>query len=107
MDTEDRLVKMGFTNPFALSKQMKQFAHIYHGTFLAYDEGLKRNDVVLAEAFYRNIFTMKNCLDIYSLRILVEHTHKELNNLFQLEDERILRGYIKLNELPFEYEQEE
>jgi len=41
------------TNPFLLSKFAKELFNRYHGSLLAYDEGLVLGDVELAEALYR------------------------------------------------------
>ena len=100
LDCESKMIGAGFNNPFALSATLKDYGQKYLGCFLSFEEGLKTGDVVLAEAFWRNIFAMKFCTDVETLKILVQYTHQQLSLLFDVDHHLLTRGLVKFGDLP-------
>jgi len=58
---------------------MHDFLAQFHGGVLAYDEGMCKDDPIMAAALWRNLFTSSGTPD--QIAILVDYVRKELQTL--------------------------
>lgn len=65
-----------------IQKQMKMLYENFRGLTVAYDEGILKNDAVLAAAFWRNLFqTTPNTVDFEKLAKIVNYFWKNMKLL--------------------------
>jgi len=84
-------------NPFLLSKYMNEAFRNYHGSLLAYDDGLARGDTVLASALHRNFFLQQEHDGQFAhLEHMVRYVHHSLYWLSLHSSEAVLAGIVHL-----------
>ncbi|KAG0094549.1 Protein cbp3, mitochondrial [Podila epicladia] len=79
-DIEDRMrYNHKISSGRIISTYMHDFLAQFHGGVLAYDEGMCKDDPIMAAALWRNLFTSSGTPD--QIAILVDYVRKELQTL--------------------------
>lgn len=76
-DVEQRVKKIGASNPSDMRLRVKELSEQLQAALLAYDEGLQSSDMVLAGAIWRRMY-QKNYVDPENLEILVKYIRKQV-----------------------------
>ncbi|KAG9232025.1 ubiquinol-cytochrome C chaperone-domain-containing protein [Amylocarpus encephaloides] len=76
------------------NRYLKDIFVQYRGINAAYDEGLAKNDAVLAGAVWRNVFKASEEVDIAILAQIVSFMRRTLNGLEKLEDIAVMMQSI-------------
>ena len=71
----------------------------YRGAFAAYDEGLVKNDAVLASAVWRNVFQGAEDTDAVKLAQVVAYQRRTIQELSKIPDGMISKGAVGFNPL--------
>lgn len=79
-------VQHGMTAAGTRQKYLKDIFVQWRGILAAYDEGLAKNDAVLASALWRNIFKADENVDIVKLAQIVSFMRKSLVKLDSMDD---------------------
>jgi cytochrome b pre-mRNA-processing protein 3 len=99
-DAEDRMVRLHALNmKGARSKYLKDLFIQYRGAVAAYDEGLIKNDAVLATAVWRNIYGADEKVDVRALGEIVSYMRRCASKLDQVEDEVLAMGSVKFGNI--------
>jgi len=95
-DMEERLRLLDVIDTSEKREAMEEYCQQFFGSIIAYDEGLMRDDKVLASALWRNLFHLRKDIDAESLLLMVEYVRKQTQYLEQQDSETILdSGEIK------------
>ncbi|KAI1268489.1 hypothetical protein F5Y18DRAFT_423849 [Xylariaceae sp. FL1019] len=87
-DAEERMdVNHGITSRALRQRYLKDLFVQWRGIIAAYDEGLAKNDAVLASAVWRNVFKGREDVDVRSLAAIVSWMRLCLKMLDQMPDE--------------------
>ncbi|KAF9978191.1 Protein cbp3, mitochondrial [Actinomortierella ambigua] len=93
IDMEDR---MRYNHKISSNRIIKNYLHDFlaqfHGGVLAYDEGMCKDDPVMAAALWRNLFTSTGNPE--QLALLVDYVRKELQILDQMPSDEFLEARI-------------
>jgi cytochrome b pre-mRNA-processing protein 3 len=76
------------------NKYLKDVFVQWRGVLAAYDEGLAKNDAVLAGALWRNVFKASEDVDIVKLAMIVSFMRKTLNKLDAMDDMMIMQAKL-------------
>lgn len=96
-DVERRLVALGFTNPLIFSKNLTLYTKFYYGTVVALDESVNGSDALLADAIWRNVFSLSDDVSPRTLAMLVHYVRRELYRLARQDSRAIFDGRIKFS----------
>jgi cytochrome b pre-mRNA-processing protein 3 len=77
------------------NKYLKDVFVQWRGVLAAYDEGLAKNDAVLAGALWRNVFKATEDIDITKLAQIVSFMRRTLSGLDSMDDLKIMRGQLE------------
>ncbi|XP_066257040.1 ubiquinol-cytochrome-c reductase complex assembly factor 1 [Euwallacea similis] len=88
-DVVKRTKRLGESNPSAMKAQIKDLSEELQASFIAYDEGLQSDDVVLAGAIWRRIYQMEYCAP-HHLEGIVRYIRKHISLLDNLSKDQIL-----------------
>lgn len=94
-DVERRLVALGMTNPLIFSKNLTLYTKFYYGTVVALDECLNASDALLADALWRNVFSLSDDVSPRTLAMLVHYVRRELFRLAKHDSAAIFDGRVK------------
>ncbi|KAF9166790.1 Protein cbp3, mitochondrial [Actinomortierella ambigua] len=93
IDMEDR---MRYNHKITSNRIIKNYLHDFlaqfHGGVLAYDEGMCKDDPVMAAALWRNLFTSTGKPE--QLALLVDYVRKELQTLDQMPSDEFLEARV-------------
>ncbi|EHL00459.1 putative protein CBP3, mitochondrial [Glarea lozoyensis 74030] len=76
----------------------------WRGVLAAYDEGLAKNDAVLAGALWRNVFKASEDVDIVKLAMIVSFMRRTLNKLDAMDDMMIMQAKLEFSSPDMEKE---
>ncbi|XP_066138367.1 ubiquinol-cytochrome-c reductase complex assembly factor 1 [Euwallacea fornicatus] len=88
-DVAKRTKKLGESNPAAMKAQIRDLSEELQASFIAYDEGLQSDDMVLAGAIWRRVYQMEYCAP-HHLEGIVKHIRKHILLLDNLSKDQIL-----------------
>lgn len=79
-----------------INSYIKDLLAQFHGGVVAYDEGMCKDDPVLAAALWRNLFapSSNNAED---LAFMVGYVRRELSKIAQLDTEDIIQGKARFD----------
>ncbi|OZJ05719.1 hypothetical protein BZG36_01436 [Bifiguratus adelaidae] len=102
-DTEQRIRDHGISSGRIVSTYVKDLLAQFHGSVVAYDEGMCKDDPVLAAALWRNLFTTTagNATD---LAYIVQYIRQQLKHLDQIPTEHLTEGNISFTPPMNEFE---
>ncbi|KAF9107070.1 Protein cbp3, mitochondrial, partial [Mortierella sp. AM989] len=90
-DIEDRMrYNHKISSGRIISTYMHDFLAQFHGGVLAYDEGMCKDDPIMAAALWRNLFTSSGTP--HQIAILVDYVRKELQVLDVMSSEEFLES---------------
>ncbi|KAH7059738.1 ubiquinol-cytochrome C chaperone-domain-containing protein [Linnemannia elongata] len=90
-DIEDRMrYNHKISSGRIISTYMHDFLAQFHGGVLAYDEGMCKDDPIMAAALWRNLFTSSG--NPAQIAILVDYVRKELHNLDTMSSDDFLES---------------
>ena len=78
----------------ARSRYLKDMYVQYRGILAAYDEGLCKNDAVLATALWRNLFAANDDVNLHSLACVVAYVRNTVRAMDLISDESISTGMV-------------
>jgi len=76
------------------NKYLKDLFIQWRGLLAAYDEGLAKNDAVLAAAIWRNVFKADENVDVKGLALVVSYVRRTLKGLDALSDEKLTHAEV-------------
>lgn len=79
----------------ARNKYLKDLNEQWRGLLAAYDEGIVKNDAVLASAVWRNVFRASENVDMRVLASIVSYMRNGLRTLSVASDEDITFGWVE------------
>jgi cytochrome b pre-mRNA-processing protein 3 len=92
-DMENKMaVDHGMVARGTRNKYLKDVFLQWRGVLAAYDEGLTKNDAVLAGALWRNVFKASEDVDFKKLAMIVSFVRESLNGLSKVTDEQIMKA---------------
>lgn len=74
------------------NKYLKDMFVQWRGLLAAYDEGLAKNDAVLAAAVWRNVFKASENVDIVKLAQIVSYMRRTLAGIDSVDDQKFMTG---------------
>lgn len=80
------------------NKYLKDLWQQWRGILLSYDEGLIKDDAVLAAAIWRNVFKADVNCDIEGLALVTAYMRQQLKMLDELSDTAITEGKVKFGD---------
>ncbi|KAJ1957752.1 Ubiquinol cytochrome-c reductase assembly protein Cbp3 [Dispira parvispora] len=95
-DAETRMQKIGIHTERLVNKTLKELVAAFHGSILAFDEAMCRNDPYLAAALWRNLFKT-NHVRAKDLDYLVHYVRRQLAALDQVSEYDLHRGYFQFD----------
>ncbi|KAG5439910.1 hypothetical protein PCANB_000192 [Pneumocystis canis] len=96
------MVRIRIRSERIISLYMKDLLMQFHGSILAYDEGLYRNDYVLASALWRNLYAGKTNIKISLLAasvLYVRNTLYELDNVSDYDIQEAKVFFLKISDI--------
>ncbi|KAG2234242.1 hypothetical protein INT48_001961 [Thamnidium elegans] len=95
-DAEVRIRGHGISQQKVINSYVKDLLAQFHGGVVAYDEGMCKDDPVLAAALWRNLFatSSNNATD---LALVVQYIRRELQALEQYGGENLNAGIVKFD----------
>ncbi|KAI8344107.1 ubiquinol-cytochrome C chaperone-domain-containing protein [Chlamydoabsidia padenii] len=93
-DSEARIREHGISQQRMIDSYIKDLVAQFHGGVVAYDEGMCKDDPVLAAALWRNLFapTSNNATD---LAYVVQFIRQELKALESFDGDKLTSGVIE------------
>ncbi|KAI8888087.1 hypothetical protein K501DRAFT_291861 [Backusella circina FSU 941] len=93
-DAESRIREHGITQQKVITSYVKDLLAQFHGGVVAYDEGMCKDDPVLAAALWRNLFapSSNNATD---LALVVQYIRRELQALEKYSGEQLNSGSVR------------
>ncbi|KAI7866031.1 ubiquinol-cytochrome C chaperone-domain-containing protein [Spinellus fusiger] len=90
-DTEDKIREYGISQQRVIKSYIKDLLAQFHGGVVAYDEGMCKEDPVLAAALWRNLFapSANNAADLANM---VHYIRRELKALESIDGEQLNAG---------------
>jgi len=77
------------------NKYLKDLFVQWRGLLAAYDEGIAKNDAVLASAIWRNVFKASEDVDIKRLAQTVSYMRRTLAGLDSAGDEKVMQASME------------
>lgn len=101
-DAEARIRDHGITQQKVINSYIKDLLAQFHGGVVAYDEGMCKDDPVLAAALWRNLFAISsnNATD---LALVVQYIRRELQSLEKYGGENLNAGLVKFEKPDFTF----
>lgn len=95
-DAEARIRDHGISQQKVINSYIKDLLAQFHGGVVAYDEGMCKDDPVLAAALWRNLFAISsnNATD---LALVVQYIRRELQALEKYGGENLNAGIVKFD----------
>ncbi|TVY58766.1 Protein CBP3, mitochondrial [Lachnellula cervina] len=94
-DAENKMVlNHGMNARGTRNKYLKDLFIQWRGVLAAYDEGIAKDDAVLASAIWRNIFKASENVDIKRLAQIVSYVRRALSKLDSINDETVMQTMI-------------
>jgi cytochrome b pre-mRNA-processing protein 3 len=94
-DMENKMViNHGMVARGTRNKYLKDVFVQWRGVLAAYDEGLAKNDAVLAGALWRNVFKASEDVDIKKLAMIVSFMRRSLSALEKVPDEKVMMSEV-------------
>ncbi|KAG0736343.1 hypothetical protein G6F57_007556 [Rhizopus arrhizus] len=95
-DAEDRIRSHGITQQKVINSYIKDLLAQFHGGVVAYDEGMCKDDPVLAAALWRNLFAISsnNATD---LALVVQYIRRELQALEKYGGDKLNAGIVQFD----------
>ncbi|KAI9311741.1 ubiquinol-cytochrome C chaperone-domain-containing protein [Dichotomocladium elegans] len=93
-DAEDRIRKHDITQQKVIKSYIKDLLAQFHGGVVAYDEGMCKDDPVLAAALWRNLFAPSSN-NAVNLALVVQYIRRELKALDELDGEKLNAGIVQ------------
>ncbi|CAO3614094.1 unnamed protein product [Cunninghamella blakesleeana] len=92
-DSEARIRDHGISQQRMIDSYIKDLVAQFHGGVVAYDEGMCKDDPVLAAALWRNLFapTSNNATN---LAYVVQYIRQELKALEAFDSEKLIEGKV-------------
>ncbi|CAO3590177.1 unnamed protein product [Absidia cylindrospora] len=96
-DSEARIREHGISQQRMIDSYIKDLVAQFHGGVVAYDEGMCKDDPVLAAALWRNLFapTSNNATD---LAYVVQFIRQELKALEAFDGDQLTTGVIQFGQ---------
>ncbi|KAJ2956555.1 hypothetical protein NQZ79_g7600 [Umbelopsis isabellina] len=95
-DAEDRMRLHGITSGRIINSYVKDLLAQFHGGVVAYDEGMCKDDPVLAAALWRNLFTPTTG-NANDLAYIVQYIRRELKILDEYDSEKLNDGRVQFS----------
>ncbi|KAJ1980612.1 Ubiquinol cytochrome-c reductase assembly protein Cbp3 [Dimargaris verticillata] len=95
-DAEMRMRRMGVNTDRLVNNTLKDLVASFHGSTLAYDEGMCRGDAYLGAAIWRNLFRTSPVRG-QELAYLVHYTRRQLARLDKVSSYDFRRGYFRFD----------
>lgn len=90
-DAENKMaVNHGMHASGTRARYLKDLFIQWRGVLAAYDEGLAKNDAVLASALWRNVFKAREDVDIKRLAQIVSYMRRTLAGLDAVDDTKVM-----------------
>ncbi|ERL91181.1 ubiquinol-cytochrome-c reductase complex assembly factor 1 [Dendroctonus ponderosae] len=89
VDVARRTKQLGDVNPAALRAQVEELSHQLQATFIAYDEGIQSDDIVLAGAIWRRLYQMQYASP-HHVEDFVRYVRQHMAQLDRLTKEQLL-----------------
>lgn len=101
-DVEHRMTLMRVEDVTIKSESNRELNSMFYGLLFAYDEGLAKDDQVLAAAVWRNLFhASKATATLHDVTLVVEYIRRELAALEKFESDTMLKtGSIQFGPPP-------
>ncbi|XP_056638297.1 ubiquinol-cytochrome-c reductase complex assembly factor 1 [Diorhabda sublineata] len=99
-DVGQRIKKLGPGNTSSLKTQVQELSEQMQAAFIAYDEGIQSDDIVLAGAIWRRFYKMEH-VDPHNLDKFVRHIRKQVCVLDSLSKDNLFKANT-INWLPIE-----
>ncbi|KAG2214944.1 hypothetical protein INT46_004745 [Mucor plumbeus] len=101
-DAEARIRDHGISQQKVINSYIKDLLAQFHGGVVAYDEGMCKDDPVLAAALWRNLFAISsnNATD---LALVVQYIRRELQALEKYGGENLNAGIVKFDKPDFSF----
>ncbi|CAO3673125.1 unnamed protein product [Umbelopsis vinacea] len=96
-DAEERIRLHGVTSGRIVNSYVKDLLAQFHGGVVAYDEGMCKDDPVLAAALWRNLFTATTG-NANDLAYIVQYIRRELKILDEYDSEKLNDGRIQFSQ---------
>ncbi|KAF7731811.1 Protein cbp3, mitochondrial [Apophysomyces ossiformis] len=93
-DAEAKIREHGITQQKVINSYIKDLLAQFHGGVVAYDEGMCKDDPVLAAALWRNLFA-PTTNDATDLAYVVQYIRRELQALEQFGGEKFNAGIVE------------
>jgi cytochrome b pre-mRNA-processing protein 3 len=95
-DAENKMVlNHGMHARGTRNKYLKDMFVQWRGLLAAYDEGIAKNDAVLAAAVWRNVFKASEDVDIARLAQIVSYMRRTLAGLDGLDDLKVMEVLVR------------
>jgi len=90
-DVDHRMTLMKVDDITIKTESQRELNSMFYGLLFAYDEGLHKDDTVLASAVWRNLFhSTKNTASAENVALLVEYIRREVRALDDITGEQIM-----------------
>ncbi|OBZ84234.1 Ubiquinol-cytochrome-c reductase complex assembly factor 1 [Choanephora cucurbitarum] len=93
-DAEARIRDHGITQQKVINSYIKDLLAQFHGSVVAYDEGMCKDDPVLAAALWRNLFAISSN-DATDLALVVQYIRRELQALEKYGGDHLNAGNVQ------------
>ncbi|CDS03299.1 hypothetical protein LRAMOSA00701 [Lichtheimia ramosa] len=93
-DAEARIREHDITQQRMINNYIQDFLAQFHGGVVSYDEGMCKDDPVLAAALWRNLFAPTSN-DAVNLALVVQYIRRELKALDELDGEKLNAGIVQ------------
>jgi hypothetical protein len=93
-DVEIKLYEQGIKTRY--KRIFQDLIESYYGQTLAYDEGLSKDDIVLASALWRNFYHQSPDVTITNLTNLINYIRSQLLHIDQIPRSQFLTGNFDL-----------
>ncbi|RUS23324.1 ubiquinol-cytochrome C chaperone-domain-containing protein [Endogone sp. FLAS-F59071] len=94
-DAEDKMRAHGITSNRIIASYVKDLIAQFHGGVIAYDEGMCKDDPVLAAALWRNLFATASDHEAVDLACVVRYVRRELKALDNADSQLVMAGTIE------------
>ncbi|KAI8967636.1 ubiquinol-cytochrome C chaperone-domain-containing protein [Mycotypha africana] len=100
-DIEDRIIDLGINQQRLITNYIKDYIAQCHGSVQAFDEGMCKDDTVLAAALWRNVLSPSVAttatVEANNLALLVRYVRAQLQNMDQYKD--VMEGHVDFAKL--------
>lgn len=91
-DAEEKIREAGVTSERIIQRELRDKVASFHGGVLAYDEGMCKNDAVLAGALWRNMYTDASYNE--GLAYMTRYVREQLYRLQRCPEQTVREGNV-------------